>query len=148
MSMTDFRDFECDRCGACCSLLVEPTYADGLREPKIVELLDKADDDWRAQWRVGDITPWMREDHTKRCVFCAAYPDGSTCCAIYATRPQQCVRVEAGDAKCQQAREVKGLPMLLDKHGQRPGWDLLLESCAEHDVDECPYIDEYEEGGG
>ena len=148
MSMTDFRDFACDRCGACCSLLVEPTYVDGLREPRLVQILDRDGRDWREEWRHGMITPVTHDISTGRCCFASEALPGVVECGIYQTRPQQCVAVEAGDAKCQQARELKGLPMLLDRHGQRPGWDLLLESCEEHYVDECPYIDEYEEGGG
>ena len=89
----------------------------------------------------------MRDEKTKRCVFCTASPDGTTSCEIYATRPDQCVWVEAGDAKCQQARELKGLPMLLDKHGQRPNLALMYGSVGEYELDYVPYGDEMVKGG-
>jgi len=45
--------------------------------------------------------------------------------------------VEAGDAKCQQARRIKGLPFLRDRDGNEPSRELLLESCDEYDLDPC-----------
>jgi len=45
--------------------------------------------------------------------------------------------VEAGDAKCQQARRIKGLPFLRDRDGNEPSRELLLELCDEYELDPC-----------
>lgn len=61
--------------------------------------------------------------------------DSSCKCSIYDTRPLTCVAVEPGDAKCQQARLMKGLPMLCDQDGQKPSMQLLAESCGDYQLE-------------
>ena len=37
---------------------------------------------------------------------------GNNTCAIYPTRPNVCVALQAGDEQCQEARKKEGLPQL------------------------------------
>lgn len=118
-----FEGFECDRCGACCSLLVEAGYVDVLREPRLLEA-DPVDLE-----RLRDGCVVILYDSVRRaCPFLGS----DMACGVYATRPGDCVRVEAGDYKCQYARWLKGLPVLADRSGCPPRQSQILESCDEY----------------
>lgn len=122
-----FEKFRCDNCGACCkTLIVEADYLDAMREPRLYEIF------------VGEKTDLRRGGHcimlydleTRQCPFL----DESCHCSIYSTRPNECVAVEAGDAKCQQARHMMGLPLLRDVDGNEPSIELLSQSCNDYDL--------------
>ncbi len=130
MSKLPFEDFKCDNCGACCrSLIVEAHYYDAMREPKLYQLDPEID---REKLREGDRC-LVLHDRERRC--CPFLEDSSNLCTIYETRPVACVLVEPGDAKCQQARKMKGLPMLRDSRGSKPELPVLVESCEFYDLD-------------
>ena len=106
-------DYQCDCCGACCrgTLIVEAYYLDALREPGILD----AD----VRGRRPTMAELSADDG--RCIVLAANqpcrflaPDGR--CAIYPTRPNACVGMEAGDEQCQQARSRVSLPPLQPSH--------------------------------
>lgn len=131
--MIDFSNFECDQCGACCkNLIVEAYKWDWKREPKIEALREPIS----RQLSIG--IPEHDEcvvlyDAEKRC---CPFLDRETCnCGIYPTRPVECVMVEAGDAKCQQARRLDGLKLLRDKDGNMPTAEQLRASCEEYGLD-------------
>ena len=133
--MLDFSNFDCDRCGACCHLLIETTYCDVLREPKLLQYRPSRPS--LAELRSGRKTITLYDRETWACPFLKheqAEPQISEC-LIYPTRPTCCVSVEAGDAKCQQARRMKGFPMLCDRNGIKPSRKMMLESCDEYDMD-------------
>lgn len=137
--MPDFSNFACDNCGACCrKLIVEPTYVDAMREPRLFQLASPNLD--LQKFRDGEHTIhlWDTERH------CCPLLDAQNRCTIYATRPQQCVVVEPGDAKCQQARELEGLPILLDQDGKRPSFEAIYESAVRYGLDFIPYWPEAE----
>ena len=107
------KQYECDRCGACCNghLIVEVYGIDVAREPKLAT----ADPNYR---RLDSTKPLSHElDENDRCLVIAA---GRSCpflkedfnCAIYPTRPNVCVAMEAGDDQCQSARKLAGLEPL------------------------------------
>lgn len=122
-------NFSCDNCGACCqSLIIEASYHDAMREPKLYEIrsVDK------EKLRTGEHCIMLYDSETKACPFL----DGTTkLCGIYPTRPACCVLVEPGDAKCQQARNMMGLPLLRDRNGNEPTIEMLLESCEEYGLE-------------
>lgn len=146
-----FDNFECDRCGACCCMVIEPDFADGQREPKLVQLLandveawpDELKNDWRNEWRLGQCHPPMRNPETHSCVFVNFDDDSGAKCEIYATRPHQCVAVEAGDAKCQHARDIKNLPPLRDRDGNEPTREMMEFSAEMYDMDFTPLFDDF-----
>jgi Fe-S-cluster containining protein len=125
-----FLGFDCDRCGACCeSLIVEAAYYDAMREPKLYEIDGRID---REKLRTGEQCVILYDSKTNACPFL----DGKTKdCGIYSTRPTCCVMVEAGDAKCQQARRMKGFPLLRDRIGNEPTIEMLEDSCEEYGLD-------------
>ncbi len=124
-----FDNFECDKCGACCeSLIVEAYDYDARREPKLYEISNIPRESLREQERC--IILYDRQ--TRACPFLCGETKH---CQIYDTRPVACVMVEPGDAKCQQARLKKNLPLLQDKNGKEPTADMLLESCYEYQLD-------------
>ena len=134
-----FANFACDFCGACCrSLIIEADYVDAMREPRLYEIAADID---HAKFRAGQrcIVLWSTETHA--CPFLAPASDqpGQHLCGIYATRPQCCVAVEAGDAKCQQARELRKLPILCDRDGNPPSREVLDASAEEYELDWTPY---------
>ena len=130
-----FDNFQCDQCGACCSsLIVEAFDYDARREPRLFQISPDID---REALRAGDACFILYDSETKACPFLDAQTKD---CGIYATRPVACVMVEAGDAKCQQARRNKGLPLLRDKDGNEPTMEMLEESCEDYDLDLCDVI--------
>lgn len=131
--MADFSGFECDKCGACCrTLIVEAFFYDCDREPRIYQIDGITD---RAKFREDERCIILHDQKTRACPF---LEDATNHCSIYPTRPVACVMVEAGDAKCQQARKMKGLPMLRDRNGNEPTQAMLEESAEEYllDIDE------------
>ena len=131
--MPDFSNFECDACGACCrSLIVEAEWYDAAREPRIVDYgcrpLQELKDDGKVVM--------LYDTETRACPFLCRHNK----CGIYATRPVCCVAVEAGDAKCQQARKSAGIPFLLDKNGE-PCLVALRESCEDYGLELADVIE-------
>ena len=127
-----FDNFDCDNCGACCrSLIVEAYDYDARREPRLYEIGRGRGLD-RQKLRDGEHCIMLYDPETKACPFL----DGETnLCGIYATRPVACVMVEPGDAKCQQARKMNGLPFLRDSDGKEPTFEMLVASCDEYELD-------------
>lgn len=139
--MTDspFANFACDQCGACCqALIVEADEIDVRREPKLLEYLVGD----RDRLRQGLVSITLFSAETKSCPFLCGGR-----CSIYQTRPLECVAVEPGDAKCQQARWVKKLPMLADRDGNPPSEELLRCSADHYGLDYDEWFGEGVEWG-
>lgn len=129
MTQLPFDNFTCDRCGACCqSLIVEAHYHDVQREPRLYEAKPDID---RVKLRDGQSAIMLYSLVTCACPFL----DTGKNCSIYATRPVECVMVEAGDAKCQQARLLKDIPPLRDKDGNLPNMEVLRASCDDYGLE-------------
>jgi Fe-S-cluster containining protein len=127
--MADFSEFICDKCGACCqTLLVEAAWYDAIREPRIMSLTTLTEQDLRQLDNV--VVLYDTDKHQ-----CPFLRDDTNECDIYPTRPTECVMVAAGDAKCQQARKMKGLGTLRDSGGRLPTRSMLLESCEKYGLD-------------
>lgn len=102
---------------------------DARREPRLYQIGSGVD---RQKLRDGVHCIMLYDTETKACPFL----DGQTkLCGIYATRPVACVMVEPGDAKCQQARKMKGLPLLRDRDGNEPSREVLEASCEDYELD-------------
>jgi Fe-S-cluster containining protein len=114
--------YECDCCGACCrQFIVEVSILDILREPKLRECVnpfrfgetfDSEEDDtipadWSDPFQLGGC---LMAGKTKPCPFSI-----NSLCAIYPTRPNECVGFLAGSRKCQQARANEGIRPLQSK---------------------------------
>lgn len=133
--MPDFRNFECDNCGACCrKLIVEATYQDAQREPRLYQIASQ--NLKHEPFRQGEQCINVYDAEKRSCHFL----DAENKCGIYPTRPHECVNVEPGDAKCQQAREMEGLPMLCDRDGNPPTLEMMQESAEEYWLDFVPYF--------
>ena len=91
---------DCRRCGACCrKFLIEADWVDTAREPTIVEKCERMDGNGALHGHdVGWLVAW---GDTIPCPFLG--PDNL--CAIYPTRPNECVALEPGSEQCQLARE-------------------------------------------
>ncbi len=106
-------NFECDQCGACCQghLIVEAYALDVIREPHLATAAKPLRPDQTYETLMADL------EQEGKCLVIAC---GSPCkfltetfkCAIYPTRPNVCVAMEAGDEQCQLAREAAGLEPL------------------------------------
>ena len=134
-----FDEFDCDQCGACCqSLIVEAHEYDARREPKLYKI-GNVD---RQKLRDGEHCVVLYDSETKACPFLTDDAINATkkACGIYKTSPVACVMVEAGDAKCQQARRTKGLPLLKDRSGNAPTKSMLESSCEDYGLDLCEVI--------
>lgn len=134
MVQLPFDNFDCDNCGACCnSLIVEAHDYDVRREPRLYQIF-KGD---RQKLRDGEHCIILYDSETKACPFLVTEGDDSSkrVCSIYETRPVACVMVEPGDAKCQQARRMKGLPLLKDRNGKEPSRSVLEASCDDYELD-------------
>lgn len=114
--------FECDRCGACCqgSLIVEADELDVLREPRIIE----ADPHYKGK-TAEQVLVELQTDFGRAVILACSRPcpflNADKQCAIYPTRPNACVGMQAGDEQCQDARAAQGLAPLLpitDERGQ------------------------------
>lgn len=122
-----FEKFRCDNCGACCKvLIVEADYLDVQREPRLYEIFTGD----KLKLHDGEHAVMLYDLEKRQCPFL----DESCHCSIYATRPNECVSVEPGDAKCQQARHMKGFPLLRDVDGNEPSIELLTQSCDDYDL--------------
>lgn len=129
MTQLPFDNFDCDHCGACCkSLIVEAHDYDARREPRLYQIgnVDK------AKLRTGEHCIMLYDTNTQACPF---LDHQTNLCGIYQTRPFACVMVEPGDAKCQQARAMKGLPLLKDRNGNEPAREVLEASCELYEMD-------------
>lgn len=144
---TTFERFKCDHCGACCqTLIVEADYLDCMREPRLFQLTDDKRQFDRSDIESGERCVVLYDVKTKQCPFlrpitelslwhALGFKETDTHCSIYNTRPNACVLVEAGDAKCQQARGMKGLPLLVDEDGKPPTRAMLEESCEKYGLE-------------
>ena len=129
----DLSRFECDQCGACCqALIVEAQWHDADREPRLYEIAGPGIT--RQELVDGEKCIMLWEPERNCCPFLTD-DDGTHKCGIYPTRPLACVCVEAGDAKCQQARMMKGLPLLCDPDGNPPTEAELRASCDDYELD-------------
>jgi Fe-S-cluster containining protein len=114
--------YECDMCGACCkgSLIVEGDELDLLREPRIIE----SDPYWRGR-NANEVLHELRTDVGKAiilaCSRSCAFLGADNRCAIYPTRPNVCVAMQAGDEQCQAARAAHGLTPLKPVVKEDPG---------------------------
>ena len=105
--------YECDKCGACCngSLIVEADDLDVMREPRLINV-----DRHHRGKSVEQMVLEIRQEGKAVMLAC-----GSACsflgtdnrCAIYPTRPNCSVGMQAGDEQCQDARLAAGLTPLL-----------------------------------
>jgi len=96
--------YECDQCGMCCkNMLLEASYLDVLREPRIAERTDNSRD---VSLHVLDHT-WVLNTRGG----CTFLGDDNRC-EIYETRPNCCVEFMAGSVRCQEMRKRGGLPPL------------------------------------
>lgn len=116
--------YECDMCGACCKgyLIVEAYELDVMREPRLATNHISAD----KAYDILDVDPAAVVDvmahfdaELGRCLVLACGTDHpcrflneENRCAIYPTRPNACVSMEAGDDQCQASRQEAGLPPL------------------------------------
>ena len=106
--------YECDQCGACCkgTLLVEAYELDVVREPKLISAnIGK----WTHDKTRAQIMERLRDEDS--CLIIAGsqpckFLGSDNACAIYPTRPNVCVAMEAGDEQCQMARQSAGLEPL------------------------------------
>ena len=105
---------ECDQCGACCKgpLLVEAYDLDLLREP---QLATAEIGDWTREMAYRDLMAELEQEG--KCLIIAGGQEckflrGDNTCAIYPTRPNACVAMQAGDKQCLEARETEGIPPL------------------------------------
>jgi Fe-S-cluster containining protein len=105
--------YECDKCGACCkgSLLIEADDLDVMREPRLIEA-----DPHHAGKPVCQMVHEIQAEWKAVLLACGspcAFLGADNACTIYATRPNVCVGMQAGDEQCQEARAEQGLPPLL-----------------------------------
>jgi len=93
-------------------LIVEAYDLDVLREPHLAA----ADiSEHTRDLAYNDLMAELEQDG--KCLIIAGPEEckflrGNNTCAIYPTRPNVCVAMQAGDEQCQQARDTEGLPPL------------------------------------
>ena len=104
----------CDQCGACCRghLIVEADIIDVLREPRLIEA-----DPYYSRLTPAEALAALEEPGRGLMIACGIdrpcrFLGTDNRCAIYPTRPNGCVAMEAGDEQCQEARAAAGLPKL------------------------------------
>ena len=106
---------ECQECGSCCKghLIVEVYDLDVLRE----QHLAAADITERTRGMTYQTLMADLEQEGKCLVIaggrdeCKFLCEDDTC-AVYPTRPNACVAMQAGDEQCRRAREHENLPPL------------------------------------
>ena len=101
--------YECDGCGACCrTKLVDVFEVDVLREPQVGERMHPLRE-----------PGWDGEIGYLDCLAEGACPflHVENRCGIYPTRPDVCVLFPAGSDACQEARQLRGLPLLQPSSG-------------------------------
>jgi len=90
---------------------VDAFEIDVLREPRIVTA-----DPYYAGGSIEEAFRILQDEY--RCVLLAGgggpsvFLDPNNTCTIYATRPSECVAMQAGDEQCQEVREAEILPPL------------------------------------
>jgi Fe-S-cluster containining protein len=105
---------ECDKCGACCRQLIVEVYdLDVMREQHLATAdISGATRGDTYQALMADLE---QEGH---CLVIAGggeaceFLRGDNTCAIYPTRPNACVGLQAGDEQCHMARKAEGIPPL------------------------------------
>ena len=105
---------QCEQCGSCCKghLIVEAYELDVLREQHLATAdITEHTRDMTYEALMADL------EDDGRCLVIAGTEEckfirGDNTCAIYPTRPNVCVAMEAGSEQCQQARQNEGLPPL------------------------------------
>lgn len=99
---------KCLRCGACCrSLIVEATWLDVEREPRIEEECKILDGNGTIP---RDEASWcVAVGRTQPCPFLRLKSHQRFGCSIYPTRPNECVAFGAGGEKCRGLRRAAGL---------------------------------------
>jgi Fe-S-cluster containining protein len=99
--MTNLLGYSCDYCGACCTkLLVEADALDALREPRLLEVPGPQPS---LQQLLENEDMVIILAGQAPCTFLRSENETKHLCSIYPTRPNVCVEMLAGDAKCQQA---------------------------------------------
>lgn len=93
-------EMDCHHCGACCrELIIEADWVDVAREPLIAEKCVRMDGHGVL---AGDQVRWLLAwGETLPCPFLEA-----DTCAIYPTRPNECVALKPGSEKCEMARNL------------------------------------------
>lgn len=105
--------YECDQCGACCQghLIVEVYDIDVMREPSLATAAIG-----RPTWQTYEQLMSDLEQEGRCVVIAGSRPckflTESFKCAIYPTRPNVCVSMNAGSDQCQQARSSAGFEPL------------------------------------
>ncbi len=105
---------QCDNCGACCRRLIVEVYdLDVMREPHLAAA------DIAGATRGLTYSALMAElEQDGHCLVIAGggeeckFLRGDNTCAIYPTRPNVCVAMQAGDEQCEAARIEEDLPPL------------------------------------
>ena len=109
-------DTDCRRCGACCAAFRVSFYWAGAEAFALPASL------------VEQISPWYAcmvgsNAALPRCQALEGEVGRSVRCTVYAQRPAACREVQAGDDKCQAARQRYGLPAIVAVEPQRTGGD-------------------------
>jgi uncharacterized protein len=104
--------FECDGCGACCCTFpIFVSEADAVGEPRI-----------RKEGR--RLALWLATPQWSYQLFplpfheTCCFLDGDKRCTIYPSRPDVCRQFEAGSDQCQEARTLRGLPVLTSQENE------------------------------
>jgi Fe-S-cluster containining protein len=107
------QDYDCTRCGACCTNPAE-NRAEGFVHYVELEpgdrILARPDLTRKLVVHDADGVPHLRLDRDGRCLALRGRLGDRVKCSIYHERPHACRRVEAGSAACQRARRDQGLP--------------------------------------
>lgn len=112
--------YRCDQCGACCrNMIIDVSFVDALREPRIAEVCDPLKDVDGYIMACGPTHP---------CPFDVPNRQGGSACSIYPTRPHVCVVFQPGSKRCQERRNDSGLPPLPQVEGDDPLQAVMIET--------------------
>lgn len=103
---------DCVACGACCTNPDENRregFVHYVEVPRGEKLLSKPELLKRYTVTDGDGVVHLRLDPAQRCTALRGKLGDRVHCAIYDVRPRGCRLVEAGSARCLQARRERGL---------------------------------------
>jgi Fe-S-cluster containining protein len=110
------KEYDCDQCGACCQghLIVEVYDIDIMREQHLATANLNRVSGQTYESLMSDL------EQDGKCIIIAGsqpckFLTESFKCAIYPTRPNVCVAMQAGDEQCQMARASAGLQPLEPK---------------------------------
>jgi Fe-S-cluster containining protein len=106
------RDFDCTRCGACCTNPEENRaehFLDYVEVQPQDGLLEKPDLVRRFVVYNADGIPHLRLHHDGRCLALRGKLGQRVTCTIYGDRPTGCRKVEAGSERCLRYRRERGL---------------------------------------